>query len=110
MMLTLTQTQNIKNPPHLIDLLEMHLNKKLVTSIVMTNLEMDPQVMIELTETTHQNQKSRLWMLFKEYLQKKHVLSIMNNKYCIFALIVNVNASVLNALSMASTKITMSKQ
>lgn len=63
--------------------------------------------MIELTEITQQNLKSLLWMLFKEYLQKKPVLNIMNNKYSTFVLIVNANAYALNALYMASTKITM---
>lgn len=100
MMPTLIQTQNIKNPPPMTALLEMPLNKKLLTSIVMINLEMDPSVTIELTETTQQNQKSPLSMLFKEYLQRKHVLSITNNKFCIFVLIVNANAYVLNASSM----------
>lgn len=56
--------------------------------------------MIELTEITQQNLKSLLWMLFKEYLQKKPVLNIMNNKYSTFVLIVNANAYALNALYM----------
>lgn len=56
--------------------------------------------MIELTEITQQNLKSLLWMLFKEYLQKKPALNIMNNKYSTFVLIVNANAYALNALYM----------